>query len=60
MGCEGKAEFSSAIYTPVFGITYSFRNYSNMIWCSRKKISSNIMGFFFFWGNCIQYRILYI
>ncbi len=33
--CDGKAEFSVVI-TPVFSVTWSFRNYSNMWnWCSR-------------------------
>ncbi len=32
--CDGKAEFSAAI-TPVFSVTWSFRNHSDLLtWCS--------------------------
>ncbi len=31
-----KAEFLISIITPVFSVTWSFRNHSNVLWCSRK------------------------
>ncbi len=34
--CVGKAKFSAAI-TPVFSVTWSFRNHSNMLICCSKN-----------------------
>ncbi len=34
--CDGKAEFS-AVVTPIFSVTWSFRNHSNMLICCSRK-----------------------
>ncbi len=49
--CDGKTEFSASI-TPVFSVTWAFKNHSNILICwSRKSILKIVVLLNFLWIN---------